>query len=67
MIRTDRKFNQWAANKRIERIDRYEKEHDKLVNAMFEQPEACTKENISRLNYLASQIEIMKGNKIYHY
>lgn len=67
MIRTDRNYNNTVAFSREELIAKYEAEHDELAELMFDFPSMCTEENINRLNYLASQTEIMKGNEIYHY
>lgn len=66
MIRTDRKYNQQKADDRTDRIARMERERDELVERMFDHPELCTAENIRRLNYLSSQIEIMRGEMVYN-
>jgi len=66
MIRTDRKYNQQKADDRTERIAAMERERDELTDRMFDHPELCTAENIRRLNYLSSQIEIMRGKMIYN-
>lgn len=67
MIYTDRKYNKTQKLTRQEQIESLEQEHDKLAELMFDHPAMCTKENINRLNGLASQIEIMKGNKIINF
>ncbi|MCD8270913.1 MAG: hypothetical protein LUD46_22495 [Parabacteroides sp.] len=67
MIYTDRKYNKVQTFTRKERIEQLEKEHDELAELMFDHPVMCTPENINRLNGLASQIEIMKGNKIINF
>ena len=61
MIRTDRKYNQKKADDRTARIAAME-----LVDRMFDHPELCTEENIRRVNYLSSQVEIMRGKMIYN-
>lgn len=66
MIRTDRKYNQKKADDRTARIAAMEQERDELVDRMFDHPELCTAENIRRLNYLSSQIEIMQGEMVYN-
>ena len=66
MIRTDRRYNQQQADNREARIARMEQERDALIDRMFDHPEQCTEENIRRLNYLSSQIEIMRGGMIYN-
>ena len=43
-----------------------EQELDELVDRMFDHPELCTEENIRRVNYLSSQVEIMRGKMIYN-
>lgn len=67
MIYTDRKYNKTQKLTRQEQIESLEQEHDELAELMFDHPAMCTKENINRLNGLASQIEIMKGNKIINF
>lgn len=67
MIYTDRKYNKVQKLTREEQIAKLEQEHDKLADQMYEFPAMCTRENINRLNGLASQIEIMKGNKIVNF
>lgn len=67
MIYTDRKYNKVQTLTRQEQIEELEKEHDKLADLMYDQPVMCTTENINRLNGLASQIEIMKGNKVVNF
>lgn len=67
MIRTDRNYNNSITLSREEQIAEMEAEHDELLELMFDFPSMCTPENRSRLNYLASQTEIMRGNDIYHY
>lgn len=67
MIYTDRKYNKTQKLTRQEQIEQLEKQHDELADQMYEYPAMCTKENINRLNGLASQIEIMKGNKIVNF
>lgn len=59
MIYTDRKYN------KTQKLTR--QEHDELAELMFDHPAMCTIENINHLNGLASQIEIMKGNKIINF
>lgn len=66
MIRTDRRYNQQQADNREARIARMEQERDALIDRMFDHPEQCTEENIRRLNYLSSQVEIMRGGMIYN-
>nr|DAY51105.1 MAG TPA: hypothetical protein [Caudoviricetes sp.] len=66
MIRTDRKYNQKKADDRTARIAAMEQERDELVDRMFDHPELCTEENIRRVNYLSSQVEIMRGKMIYN-
>lgn len=66
MIRTDRKYNRKKADDRTARINAMERERDELTDRMFDHPELCTEENIRRLNYLSSQIEIMRGKMIYN-
>lgn len=66
MIRTDRRYNQQQADNREARIARMEQERDALIDRMFDHPELCTEENIRRLNYLSSQVEIMRGGMIYN-
>lgn len=67
MIYTDRKYNKTQKLTRQEQIEQLEKQHDELADQMYDHPAMCTKENINRLNGLASQIEIMKGNKIINF
>lgn len=67
MIYTDRKFNRTQAEAREQCIARLEAEHDELADLMFDFPAMITQDNINRLNWLASQIEIMKGNKIINF
>lgn len=67
MIYTDRKYNKTQKLTRQEQIEQPEKQHDELADQMYEHPAMCTLENINRLNGLASQIEIMKGNKIINF
>ena len=67
MIYTDRKYNKVKTLTRQEQIEALEKEHDKLADQMYDHPAMCTTENINRLNGLASQIEIKKGNKIVNF
>lgn len=67
MIYTDRQYNRRKAETREERIIRLEAEHDRLTDQMFYDPAMRTRENINQLNYLASQIEIMKGNRIINF
>lgn len=67
MIYTDRKYNKTQKLTRQEQIEELEKEHDKLADLMYEHTAMCTPENINRLNGLASQIEIMKGNKVVNF
>lgn len=64
MIYTDRKYNKKQKLTREEQIERLEQQHDELAESMYDRPAMCTTENINRLNSLALQIEIMKGNKI---
>ena len=66
MIRTDRKYNRQKSDDRTARIAQMERERDELTDRMFDHPELCTAENIRRLNYLSSQIEIMRGGMIYN-
>lgn len=66
MIRTDRRYNQQQADNREARIARMEQERDALIDRMFDHPEQCTEANIRRLNYLSSQVEIMRGGMIYN-
>lgn len=66
MIRTDRKYNQQKADDRTDRIARMERERDELVERMFDHPEQCTDANIRRLNYLSTQVDIMRGEMIYN-
>lgn len=66
MIRTDRKYNQKKADNRTARIAAMEQERDELVDRMFDHPELCTEENIRHVNYLSSQVEIMRGKMIYN-
>lgn len=66
MIRTDRKYNQKKADDRTARIAAMEQERDELVDRMFDHPELCTEENIRHVNYLSSQVEIMRGKMIYN-
>lgn len=67
MIYTDRKYNHAQTLSRQEQIERLEKQHDTLAEMMFEKPALCTIENINRLNSLALQIEIMKGNLVINF
>lgn len=67
MIYTDRKYNKTQKLTRQEQIEQLEKQHDELADQMYEYPAMCTTENINRLNGFASQIEIMKGNKIINF
>lgn len=67
MIYTDRKYNKTQKLTRQEQIEKLEQEHDQLAELMFDHPAMCSTENINRLNGLASQIEIMKGNKIINF
>lgn len=67
MIYTDRKYNKTQELTREEQIERLEQQHDELAELMYDHPAMCTTENINRLNSLASQIEIMKGNKIINF
>lgn len=67
MIYTDRKYNNNQTLTRHEQIRRLEEQHDKLADLLYEHPAMCTTENINRLNGLASQIEIMKGNRIINF
>lgn len=67
MIYTDRRYNHTQTEAREQRIDRLETEHDNLADLMFDYPAMITQDNINRLNWLASQIEIMKGNKIINF
>lgn len=67
MIYTDRKYNKTRILTRQEQIEQLEKEHDALADLMYDHPAMCTTQNINRLNGLASQIEIMKGNKIINF
>lgn len=64
MIYTDRQYNRLLAEEREQRILCFEKELNDLSNRMFDNTALCTPENSSRLNWLASQIEIMKGNRV---
>lgn len=66
MISTDRKYNRRQAEEREERILRFEKELNDLSDRMFDDTALCTPENSARLNWLASQIEIMRGNRIFN-
>lgn len=66
MIRTDRKYNQQKEDDRTERIAIMERERDELVERMFDHPEQCTEANIRRLNYLSTQVDIMRGKMIYN-
>lgn len=66
MIRTDRKYNQQKEDDRTERIARMERERDELVERMFDHPEQCTEANIRRLNYLSTQVDIMRGEMVYN-
>ena len=66
MIRTDRKYNQQKADDRTERIARMEREQDELIEQMFDHQEQCTDANIRRLNYLSTQVDIMRGKMIYN-
>lgn len=67
MIYTDRKYNKTQKLTRQEQIESLEQEHDELAELMFDHPAMCTIDNINHLNGLASQIEIMKGNKIINF
>lgn len=67
MIRTDRNYNKAIALSREELIAEMEAEHDELLELMLDFPAMCTPENTSRLNYLASQTEIMRKNDKQHY
>lgn len=67
MIYTDRKYNKMQKLTRQKQIEHLEMAHDRLADLMYEYPVMCTSENINRLNSLASQIEIMKGNKIINF
>lgn len=67
MIYTDRKYNKTQKLTREEQIEKLEKQHDELADLLYDHPAMCTTENINRLNSLASQIEIMKGNKIINF
>lgn len=64
MIRTDRNYNERRAAERQARIERLELEMDELAERMFDDPSLCVTENIRRLNYLSSQIAIMRGEPI---
>lgn len=67
MIYTDRKYNKTQKLTRQKQIESLEQKHDKLADLMYDHPAMCTLENINRLNGLASQIEIMKCNKIINF
>ncbi len=64
MIRTDRRYNQERDDERERRIARLEAEMDELAERMFDHPELCVTENIQRLNYLSTQVAIMRGEPI---
>lgn len=66
MIRTDRAYNKRREDERQAHIKAMEQERDGLIERMFDQPELCTEENIRRLNYLSSQVEIMQGRMLYN-
>lgn len=66
MIRTDRAYNKEKADSRAERIAAMERERDELIDRMFDHPEQCTEANIRRLNYLSTQVDIMRGKMIYN-
>lgn len=67
MIYTDRKYNRRQTEEYEQRILQFEYELNDLSNRMFDDTELCTPENTVRLNWLASQIEIMKGNKVVNF
>lgn len=67
MIYTDRKYNRRQTEEYEQRILQFEYELNDLSNRMFDDTELCTPENTARLNWLASQIEIMKGNKVVNF
>lgn len=67
MIYTDRKYNRRQSEEYEERIFQFEKELNELSDQMFDDTTLCTPENSARLNWLASQIEIMKGNKVVNF
>ena len=64
MIRTDRRYNRERDDERERRIARLEAEMDELADRMFDHPELCATENIRRLNYLSTQVAIMRGEPI---
>lgn len=64
MIRTDRRYNKERDDERERRIARLEAEMDDLAERMFDHPELCVTENIRRLNYLSTQVAIMRGEPI---
>lgn len=66
MIRTDRAYNKKKADLRAERIAAMERERDELTDRMFDHPELCTEANIRRLNYLSTQVDIMRGEMVYN-
>ena len=66
MIRTDRRYNRERDDERERRIARLEAEMDELADRMFDHPEQCTDANIRRLNYLSTQVDIMRGEMIYN-
>lgn len=65
MIYTDRKFNRTQAETREQRIARFEAESDALADLMFDFPAMITPNNTNRLNWLNSQIDIMRKNDQY--
>lgn len=67
MIYTDRKYNRRQTEEYEQRILQFENELNDLSSRMFDDTELCTPENTARLNWLASQIEIMKGNKVVNF
>jgi hypothetical protein len=44
-----------------------EAERDALFDQLMISPGACSDEEVRHFNYLESQIEIMKGNKIFNF
>lgn len=67
MIYTDRKYNRQREVSREEHIALLERDRDELADRVFDDPGSRTPENISRLNYLSSQVEIMRGNRIINF
>ena len=67
MIYTDRKYNKTQKLTRQEQIKQMEAERDALFDQLMISPGACSDEEVRHFNYLESQIEIMKGNKIFDF